>query len=73
MTFRSAPTLPCSHAVFRVIYHLDLDAFCAPVKQRDNPALRGRPMIVGAPPTQRGVVCPASYEARKRGQQWVLL
>lgn len=53
--------------MFRVIFHLDMDAFYASVEQRDNPALRGRPVIVGAPPTQRGVVCAASYEVRKFG------
>ncbi|MGV3771478.1 MAG: DNA polymerase IV [Verrucomicrobiales bacterium] len=51
----------------RVIMHLDMDAFFAAVEQRDNPELRGKPVIVGSPPSQRGVVCAASYEARKFG------
>lgn len=53
--------------MFCVIFHLDMDAFYASVEQRDNPALKGQSVIVGAPPTQRGVVCAASYEARKFG------
>src|SRR4051812_17468506 len=51
----------------RVIFHLDMDAFYASIEQRDNPKLRGKAVIVGSPPTQRGVVCAASYEARKFG------
>jgi len=51
----------------RVIFHVDMDAFFAAIEQRDRPELRGKPVIVGAPPDRRGVVCTASYEARKFG------
>jgi DNA polymerase IV len=44
-----------------------MDAFYASVEQRDHPEWRGLPVIVGSPPDRRGVVCAASYEARKFG------
>lgn len=50
----------------RHIIHCDLDAFFASVEQLDNPALRGRPVIVGGS-VERGVVSACSYEARRYG------
>ena len=51
----------------RCVLHIDMDAFFAAVEQRDHPELRGKPVIVGAPPDQRGVVSTCSYEARVFG------
>ena len=49
------------------IIHVDMDAFYAAVEVRDNPELRGKPLIIGALPHERGVVSTCSYEARKFG------
>jgi DNA polymerase-4 len=51
----------------RHILHVDMDAFFAAIEMRENPALKGKPVVIGSPPDKRGVVSTASYEARQFG------
>ena len=51
----------------KTIIHVDMDAFYAAVEARDDTRLRGKPLIIGALPSERGVVSTCSYEARKFG------
>src|SRR3989344_3462810 len=60
----------CPYFFMRIIMHLDMDAFFAAIEERENPKLKGKPIVVGADPKGgmgRGVVSTSSYAARKFG------
>jgi DNA polymerase-4 len=61
------PRASSQESAARAIAHIDLDQFYAAVEILDFPELKGLPLIVGGRPDSRGVVCTASYEARKFG------
>ena len=64
---RGGPGREEERTVGQIIIHVDMDAFYASVEIRDDPSLRGKPLIIGSLPQERGVVATCSYEARRFG------